>query len=38
MNKKKSPVITKKKMHRSFYELFEWYEYLVRGDWVPNGK
>jgi dipeptidyl-peptidase 9 len=33
----KAPVITQKKMYRSFYELFSWYEYLVRGDWTPSG-
>lgn len=26
------------KMKKSFYDLFNWYEYLVRCDWVPNGK
>jgi hypothetical protein len=25
-------------MSQSFYELFNWYEYLVRGDWTLDGK
>jgi dipeptidyl-peptidase 9 len=26
------------KMRKSFYDLFNWYEYLVRCDWILNGK
>ena len=25
-------------MFKTFYELFSWYEYLVRVDWTPDGQ
>jgi len=25
-------------MFKSFYDLFNWYEYLVRGEWTPDGQ
>ena len=25
-------------MFKSFYELFNWYEYIVKADWIPNGQ
>lgn len=32
------PTVKQKSMRHSFYELFDWYEYFVRGGWVSNGK
>lgn len=30
--------VVEKKMFKNFYELFSWYEYLVRADWTPDGQ
>ncbi len=37
-SKPKTVVIKNKKMAKSFNELFSWFEYLVKGDWVSDGK
>lgn len=37
-NSNSEPLVNRKKMHSSFYELFPWFEYLSRADWTPNGK
>lgn len=30
--------VLQKRMHRNFYELFNWFEYLTRAEFTPDGK